>query len=463
LAVIFSLFPWSWADNHVVGRRAFQTQDMAPAQPLTKLPDAYAAWRAQAPSVLMGGKSVTPIIFVASEGGASRAGYWTAETLGDLQDATGGRFSQSVFAIDSVSGGSVGAVGFVASLGDDLRARSGGLAAALEDYSGRDFLSPTLAGFLFPDLTQRFLPVALLPDRAETLERSWENAWAEHCRGSRALCDPERLRRPFLSLWTGAGPWRPALTIEGASEESGRRVMTSNLALDPTIMDADDFHAQTGQDVRASTAIHNGARYTFVSPAGLYTLRTGGAAHIVDGGYFDGTGLEMTRELANATLAQPAAAHDATLLPIFLVVGACRDPQIDKPQPARLLADLFAPFVALLNGRDAHGAHISGRLQQDIAGGPILNVCPTKVAIGPLGQRPLAAFVPIKLCDVKGESVPLDWVLSQRAKSMMNHALDPKSADRCGPATQNFQMLAALLNGKGSLPEPRPAPKPTAP
>ena len=35
-----------------------------------------------------------------------------------------------------------------------------------------------MTGMMFPDLLQRFLPAALLPDRAETLERSWEAAWA---------------------------------------------------------------------------------------------------------------------------------------------------------------------------------------------------------------------------------------------------------------------------------------------
>ena len=45
---------------------------------------------------------------------------------------------------------------------------------ALPHFTGQDALSPTLTGMLFPDLLQRFLPVAFLPDRAEALERAWE-------------------------------------------------------------------------------------------------------------------------------------------------------------------------------------------------------------------------------------------------------------------------------------------------
>ena len=45
-------------------------------------------------------------------------------------------------------------------------------------FAGDDVLGGALTGMLFPDLLQRFLPVTFLPDRAETLERSWEDAWA---------------------------------------------------------------------------------------------------------------------------------------------------------------------------------------------------------------------------------------------------------------------------------------------
>ena len=42
---------------------------------------------------------------------------------------------------------------------------------------GRDFLGATLAAGLYPDLVQRFLPGAFLPDRARALELAWESAW----------------------------------------------------------------------------------------------------------------------------------------------------------------------------------------------------------------------------------------------------------------------------------------------
>ena len=47
-----------------------------------------------------------PLIIVATVGGASRAGYWTAKVLGEIQDARRD-FHKFVFAISGVSGGSL--------------------------------------------------------------------------------------------------------------------------------------------------------------------------------------------------------------------------------------------------------------------------------------------------------------------------------------------------------------------
>ena len=121
---------------------------------------------------------------------------------------------------------------------------------------------------LFPDLLQRFLPVTFLPDRAETLERSWEDAWAS--------IDPKApsaalMREPFLNLAPKAGePWRPILIVQGASENGGRRFLTSGVKFGCDEIDADDFLDSVGHDVAASTAILNGARFPWVSPGGTF-------------------------------------------------------------------------------------------------------------------------------------------------------------------------------------------------
>ena len=99
-------------------------------------------------------------------------------------------------------------------------------------------------------------------------------------------------------------PWRPILIINGASEETGRRIRTGTSHLGNAV-DADDFHRIVAQDVQISTAIHNGARFPWISPAGTLTRQGSGQGHILDGGYFDAAGVATLAELAQAIAALP--------------------------------------------------------------------------------------------------------------------------------------------------------------
>ncbi len=286
LAVVFGL----WVDNHAVGRRAFGVATSGPIDRLS-LTQAYEQWRAAQPG---GAGARKTMILVAVQGGASRAGYWTAVALSSLREAAKARrvdIDPYIFAISSVSGGSVGAVGYAAMLksapdAPDFKLR-------LLRFAGENVLGGAVTGMLFPDLLQRFLPLTFLPDRAEALERSWEDAWAS--------IDPKApsaalMREPFLNLAPRAGePWRPILIVQGASENGGRRLLTTGVKFACDEIDADDFLDSVGHDVAASTAILNGARFPWVSPGGtFFGARCGTTVkqtdHILDGGYFDGAG-----------------------------------------------------------------------------------------------------------------------------------------------------------------------------
>jgi hypothetical protein len=112
------------------------------------------------------------------QGGASRAGYWTAVALAELQTAAakaigkdGKRidFGAHVFAISSVSGGSVGAVGYSAMLKTappDVRIPTTDANAAtftdnLLGFAGHDALGPALTGMLYFRLALSFSAVAV--------------------------------------------------------------------------------------------------------------------------------------------------------------------------------------------------------------------------------------------------------------------------------------------------------------
>jgi hypothetical protein len=260
-----------------------------------------------------------PIVLVAAAGGASRAAYWTGTVLRALEDADrSGGFAHDVFAISSVSGGSLGAVGYSAWVAE--RQAAGGPFAAsrrdrlqfVRDFFGADYLGPSVAGLLFPDLMQRFLPFPLMPSRAESLEEAWEMSWrrsALACRkgaGTVRCPDPNRLSGDFLDIWRGvldappahSASWVPLALVNGTHVQTGKRIITAPIVIEPALTeDSYDFFSLLRRPIPASTAIHNSARFPIVSPAGTMKA-TGASGHIIDGGYFENGGLETLIDLA---------------------------------------------------------------------------------------------------------------------------------------------------------------------
>ncbi|MCY1228782.1 hypothetical protein D9M72_411160 [compost metagenome] len=461
LLVVFSL----WVDNHEVRHSetdATAQQTAIRARPTLR--QAFTAWRGQFPS---DASTPIPIVFIASAGGASRAGYWTAAVMSRLERITSGQFSRHVFAISSISGGSLGVGGFLSTINDEKAMALGGpgnldLPKTIADFTGQDYLSPALAGGLFPDLLQRFFPLSVFPDRSAALEKGWEAGWRNRCAST--VCDfPDRFERDFLSLWsdTKGRRWNPSWLIGGALEEDGRPILTSNIDFGDAI-DAWDFHHLAQRDVRLSTAILNGARFPFVSSSG--TIRNPTlpqkieAVHIVDGGYFDAAGVEAIRGLARSMFAKGGVATDANVIPIFLLISndgvnppfadlekpnissaavpvACRGQSVKAGCPgdaglATIAPDLFGPLQGLFRSRGAHGEKLKSLLYLDP---------PTH------GGRQPQSFT-LDLCSL---AVPMNWALSPNAKNIVDDLLDKRVNRKEGGCAQrndrDYDALVALL------------------
>jgi len=429
-AVLFS----GLNDNHAV--RVIDCHDTATmnceetlkAQRLD-LKQAYDVWKDRQEAAADGSYTM---VLLATEGGASRAGYWTAEVLAALHEASGGRLADRLFAISSVSGGSVGAVGYVAALDDAMRPDGDGIRDTLQRLTGADALSPAVAGMLFPDLLQRFLPAPLLPDRAQALERAWEQSWCgapERCR------KPNPLGEAFLSLGPTGTTWRPVVIVEGASEETGRRILTSKIKLAKHI-DADDFYKTVGRDVPISTAIHNGARFPWISPAGTLVDPAGTPrGHILDGGYFDTAGLEVLRELAHALSIGPA--KDQKLRFVFVFVGY--DGKLTRGPKTDYLNEVLAPLYGLFQSRTAHGQHLVTRVSR-VAEDPASGDC-TTAATAPRFENRCSKYVDFQKITLFDDACgpgapiapPLDWALSDRVRQFMHRATG-MGEDVCAPA-----------------------------
>lgn len=375
---------------------------------------------------------------VATEGGGIRAAYWTATILGALQDQSidnGSDFSKSLFAVSGVSGGSVGAVVHNATLleGGDCtlfngETREGSFEACSQAALEWDFLGPTTASLFYGDFIQRFIPIPVFTDRAYALERSWEYAWGETFGGGDA---DNRMGNAFLELWPAGrqtGEWVPALMLNGMHEETGKRVVTSNLLLNTKLdlgegeerypfNDVIDFYTDKFDcAIPASTAAHNSARFTYVSPLGDMascqrlmeeldgckgeTCLTEGAGntvgHVMDGGYFENFGATSALELLRAL---------DDLLAIDIGVLVKDTPYEAYENRLRRLRDrgVDLAVIQIANETGMKGSltePIAEAVQIEVEGGmpiqtkgPIIGILNSRVSRGILATKELNAWV----------------------------------------------------------------------
>jgi hypothetical protein len=289
-------------------------------------------------------------IIIAAAGGASRAAFFMASVLGEFmdakqQDVTPDMVRKQLFAISSVSGGSMGANMVTTALNE----RNNNTAApcvqpddplstgkAIKDWRGcfealtsGDFLTPVIFGLAYHDAFG-FLPIR---DRAALLEDAWSRRYDELIPHSSTVPPPcTGLNCPFLTLRPQKGHWIPILILNGTSEKTGGRIVTTALATKYTADNkkcsklfpgAHQFYdllyseaecdnpgpqaeqnsgSQALDDVRISTAALNSARFPIISPPGAVRISATKQIvdHILDGGYFDNYGIESATDLVKA-------------------------------------------------------------------------------------------------------------------------------------------------------------------
>jgi hypothetical protein len=421
-----------------------------------------------------------PVFLVSVEGGGIRAAYWTAAVLGQLEDDARRdclSFASHVFSISSVSGGSLGAAAFAAALQADPDPASGAKCisspttdAALPTAMGpvmvgpsirrraaqmlsEDFLSPTVAAALFPDLFQRFVPVPFLRDRATALEEAWEQAWAD-TNGS----NPDAFRRPFIDLWSRADYSLPLLFFNSTVVESGQRALTHPLVglvardegtfapVRGPFADALHVHDVLPDGVALSTAVQLSARFTYVSPAGRIDLPAQGRRlRLVDGGYFDNSGAVTTHEIFaaidHAVRNAPDGSPARRVWPI--VIHISNEPAPEPPRPAPhgyferhpFAPEVLSPIRALFATRVARGFQARNRLMNEVCS---FNLPAPQLATGRVTgtgcPSPTGLSNGLALHFRLYESsapLPLGWALSSVCRTVIDRQLN-SIADQSG-------------------------------
>jgi hypothetical protein len=336
-----------------------------------------------------------PVLIVAARGGGSYALAEAALFLARMQDRCP-IFSQHIFAMSTVSGGSIGGAAFAAYARSHIRnipwepchfgpAKKGPVESRLEAFADADLLSPLIGSALFADLLQRFLPFPISGlDRAHALASAIERSWAA---ADPATSNP--FTEAFVDQWDPTSA-TPSLLINTTEVESGRRRLISPFPINPS-QPADPawFYDPPGvapfyrepplmtanepvkEDLPLSQAAEISARFPWILPAA--TLPRGRAAlHLVDGGYFDNSGIETALDLMEVLIGLRNAFRRSELPPAdprrnfelyLLIVSGSDTASLSEITGRNTAEELSTPVRALLSAREARGELTAQRVQ----------------------------------------------------------------------------------------------------
>ncbi|CAN7511314.1 patatin-like phospholipase family protein [Mesorhizobium caraganae] len=458
-------------DNHQIRRIDHFT-------PSIELENAFGSWLASRPD--RADFDTYPVILVAAEGGGIRAAVFTATVLSRLVDSCP-RLAQHVFVVSGVSGGSIGAAIYAAA----MKAKPPETEASrcdLEDVSSStyqdaamevladDHLSPLLSRYFFTEIFQQFWPVPVPAfDRQLGLEWSLERSFAR-------VFGEDVLSNPLYGLVpTEEAASVPYLILNSTRVRDGRRVSMSPIYLRTDAKGGgDDWHAVdylNGPPL--SAAAGTSARFPFISPPGSFTsldVKQEGEVWVqhpdfkgikdqyVDGGYFDNSGaptlMGVYRELDKYREGRGADAPKFSIL----VVHVGNEPLCDaaqasadeipcsEPKDSSGYSSVLAEANIALEAVDrVRGARVDNGLSEleDL----VLATSEMRVTLDPRGktEAELIAmakeaianqpsffdrYYSIQMRD-RGVTIPLAWLLSQRAIDDLDTQLDPLPSETC--------------------------------
>ena len=483
---------------------------------------AWEQWVAAASQTQTGAGRARPVVLVAAQGGGIRAAVWTALVMeclfgpGPVRDsddncAAGSdapqvdRLAQAVrsptpvYLASGASGGSLGLAAWSARRADLVQdGAASRTPTRMEDALSPDFVAPDVARLFTADLPHAFL-VWDRADRAEMLERGWENAWPD--RGTGGPTDPAArgLSRGLRALWNathGGTRWAtPVLALNGISVEDGCRFLASavdftlprevpddvtSLLTAPTSADdrPDDAACRGPQrdldapgvdalpttselvdylcpseDVPLATAAHISARFPYASPTGRIArtkcpgmsgpipglVPESAVSFDADGGIFDNSGAgtltDAWRALSPLVAAQERQEH-ACYAPIFV--------QIDNSPPASTVSiapdqrpgEFLAPVNATLGQVSSRESYARSRA----AAAFTRPVSPSGRSITfATGVEPETLWFRISLFGQPGPEPPLGWTLAPETVS------DMRSQLRAEQNAQQLSQIRALL------------------
>ncbi|MBW4594900.1 MAG: patatin-like phospholipase family protein [Brasilonema angustatum HA4187-MV1] len=336
LVIIFSLFNIN--DNHHLKNLPWMSK-----YSLHPLEDNFNTWLKKKPGIYKYNKDNPYTVYIVSaQGGGIYAAYYTARALAILSEKVP-NFPQHLFAISSVSGGSLGASVY-SSLIKETHGEYKGLSNKVNKYFNHDFLSPLYTFGMFPDMIQGFLPTGINDwDRAKGLEYAFEKAWSY--KNSK---NNNPFKNSFYEHWDPT-KIAPALVFNTTVVETGKRLVISPFK-------QKDLDVLENVNLSLSTAIGLSARFPFITPVAWYHESKGKnkyTKHLVDGGYFDNSGIFTALDIGQTLdKSEKIKENNINFQIIYLAIGSqSENNTIDNQQGLTSFNEISSPLQAFINAR----------------------------------------------------------------------------------------------------------------
>lgn len=343
------------------------------------------AWIAQRSS---GADPVTAIVVIA-DGGGIRAALETAAVLAELDQSTGGRFYDHVYALSGVSGGAIGIATYLAARASRVASRNWSrMPSDVERELEADHFSPLLAGLLLRDIPDLLVPLSLferVPDRARLFEQSLSENW----KGGRFMAAPFGAAVDAASGGSAIVP--PAVELDTTLANAGTVETVSNVEFSgyegiESLCNVLD-QLPKGETLSLATAAHLSARFPVTNPPGKIVVPPAAVAHgvcahaegtrlaYVDGAYADNTGAEAATHAVDALGVAARSLSDRHVRVVVIhIFATASDPESKEEiqragEADRVLDDLRVPIQAI------------GLVQYELGLAPLKQLCGRVVAI----------------------------------------------------------------------------------
>ncbi len=240
-----------------------------------------------------------PIIFISTEGGGSRAAFWTL-LLHDTLESTIKNYYSHIFSMSGASGGNTGNSFYLAyrEYVDEHKT-----AEMAESVFKNDFVSTDIGLLFGRDAWQSSIAQDCWDDRSEYLQQNWEGQFANFMNKDKGWKE-NPLKKDFLSFWYEKGELRmkhPLFLLHTTHVQSGDHATMSAVSLLDFIPQNMDLLKTTnavidGKSIPLSSGALLNSRFPIVCPSG----KIPDVGNFVDAGYYDNFGASETRAAMNA-------------------------------------------------------------------------------------------------------------------------------------------------------------------